>query len=86
VREETGIDALEFAWGEQFIETPPYSKNKVARYYVAETAISAVELPVNPELGKPEHHEFRWLAFDAAAQLAVPRIGAVLDWARQRVD
>jgi 8-oxo-dGTP pyrophosphatase MutT (NUDIX family) len=86
VREETGIDALEFRWGEQFIETPPYSKNKVARYYVAATATSAVELPVNPELGKPEHHEFRWLAFDATAQLAVPRIRAVLDWARQRID
>ena len=35
VREETGIEDLEFRWGEEFIETAPYSKNKVARYYLA---------------------------------------------------
>jgi bis(5'-nucleosidyl)-tetraphosphatase len=85
VREETGIEDLEFHWGEGFIETPPYSRNKVARYYLAETRAAAVKLPVNPELGAPEHHEFRWLSFDAAAALAVPRIRAVLDWARDRL-
>jgi bis(5'-nucleosidyl)-tetraphosphatase len=82
VREETTIDDLEFRWGEQFVETPPYAKNKVARYYVAETHTGDVKLPVNPELGMPEHHEFRWLGFGAAAALTVPRIRAVLDWAR----
>jgi bis(5'-nucleosidyl)-tetraphosphatase len=85
VREETGIDALEFRWGEQFIETAPYSKNKVARYYVAETMSTEVELRVNPQLGTAEHHEHRWLTFDDAKKLAVPRIAAVLDWARERL-
>src|SRR4051812_39295546 len=66
VREETGIEQLEFRWGEQFIETPPYSRNKVARYYLAATAVEAVELPINPGLGRPEHHEFRWLTFEQA--------------------
>jgi bis(5'-nucleosidyl)-tetraphosphatase len=84
VREETGIESLDFRWGEEFVETPPYSRNKVARYYLAETVTPAVELPVNPALGTPEHHEFRWLTFDAATALANERIRAVLEWARQR--
>ena len=84
VREETGIGSLEFRWGEEFVETPPYSKNKVARYYMAETVTPTVELPVNPALGTPEHHEFRWLTFDAATALANERIRSVLEWARQR--
>jgi bis(5'-nucleosidyl)-tetraphosphatase len=82
VREETTIEDLEFRAGESFIETPRYSRNKVARYYVAETRTADVKLPVNPELGMPEHHEFRWLGFDDAAKLVVPRIAAVLEWAR----
>lgn len=85
VREETTIDDLDFRWGEAFIETPPYAKNKVARYYVAETRTSDVKLPVNPELGMPEHQEFRWLRFDDARVLVVPRIAAVLGWAGDRV-
>jgi bis(5'-nucleosidyl)-tetraphosphatase len=58
----------------------------VARYYVAETHTADVKLPVNPELGMPEHHEFRWLGFGAAAALTVPRIRAVLDWARATMN
>jgi 8-oxo-dGTP pyrophosphatase MutT (NUDIX family) len=85
VREETGIEDLDFRWGERFVETPPYSRNKVARYYLAATSSSAVVLPVNPEIGKPEHHEFRWLTFAEAQQRVVPRIGAVLDWAREQL-
>jgi len=85
VREETGIGDLEFRWGEEFIETAPYSKNKVARYYLAATATADVRLPVNPALGAPEHHEFRWLTFDDALALAVPRVQAVLRHARQRI-
>ena len=85
VREETGITDLEFRWGEAFIETPPYAKNKVARYYLAATSTAKIELPVNPELGAPEHHEFRWLNFEAAAALVVPRVRAVLAWARERL-
>ena len=59
VREETGIGELDFRWGEIFHDTEPYSKNKVARYYVAATDAVEVELPINSELGQPEHHEFR---------------------------
>jgi bis(5'-nucleosidyl)-tetraphosphatase len=86
VLEETGIEDLEFRWGGQFTETPPYSKNKVARYFLAETRTASIELPVNPELGAPEHHEWRWLSFEDAAKLSVPRIAAVLNWARGQLD
>jgi 8-oxo-dGTP pyrophosphatase MutT (NUDIX family) len=86
VREETTIDDLEFPWGEDFIETAPYGKDrKVARYYLAATATANVQLPVNPALGRPEHHEFRWLTFDMALTLAVPRLQQVLRQARQRI-
>jgi bis(5'-nucleosidyl)-tetraphosphatase len=86
VREETGIDELEFRWGGEFIETPPYSKNKVARYYLAATATADVKLPISAELGRPEHHEYRWLSFDAAARLVVPRVAAVLGRVSARLD
>jgi bis(5'-nucleosidyl)-tetraphosphatase len=86
VREETGIDDLEFRWGEEFIETEPYSKNKVARYYLAASPGAMVKLPVSAELGRPEHHEFRWLDPAAARKLVVPRLAAVLDWVEGRLD
>jgi bis(5'-nucleosidyl)-tetraphosphatase len=86
VREETGLENLEFNWGEDFIETEPYSRNKVARYYLAESTGGEVKLPVSAELGRPEHHEFRWLTFAAGREITVPRIAAVLSWAEQRLE
>ena len=86
VGEETGIEDLEFRWGEDFVETPPYSKNKVARYYVAATSRENVRLGVNPQLGKAEHHEWRWLTWDEAEQRVVDRLWNVLRWAQDRID
>src|ERR1700761_5456562 len=57
VKEETVIDDLQFNWGEEHYETAPYSNNKIARYYLGETRIERVTLPVSPELGRPEHNE-----------------------------
>jgi bis(5'-nucleosidyl)-tetraphosphatase len=85
VREETTIEDLEFRWGEEFAETLPYGKNKVARYYLGETQTANVKLPVNPELGFAEHQEFRWQRFDEARVLVAPRIAAVLAWALDRL-
>ena len=79
--EETTLVQLDFRWGHAFTETEPYGKNKIARYYLAESPHGKVSLPVSAELGKPEHDEFRWLEFDAARGLLVPRVQAVLDWA-----
>jgi 8-oxo-dGTP pyrophosphatase MutT (NUDIX family) len=86
-REETTIDDLEFAWGESFTETEPYGREKKrARYFVARTNTEAISLPVNPELGKPEHHEWRWCDFESAEQLVNDRLWKVLRWAQELID
>ncbi len=85
VREETGLTALRFPWGEAFCETPPYGRGKVARYYLAVAEQGQVTLPINPQLGRAEHHEYRWLDYRAARALLVPRLQAVLDWAQARL-
>jgi 8-oxo-dGTP pyrophosphatase MutT (NUDIX family) len=81
VREETLISDLQFTWGEEYRETAPYSNNKVARYYVAETHTEHVTLPVSPELGKPEHDESRWLDLAGALSLSSPRVAPIVRWA-----
>jgi len=84
VREETGLSDLDFAWGDDSIETEPYAGGKVVRFYVARSPDGVVSLPINPALGRAEHHEFRWLAPDAAVALTVPRLQRVLQWAFER--
>jgi 8-oxo-dGTP pyrophosphatase MutT (NUDIX family) len=80
VAEETGLDHLEFRWGDRFIETAPYGQGKVARYYVAESPAGDVRLPISPALGRPEHHEYRWVTPEAAEQLVNARLQPVLAW------
>jgi 8-oxo-dGTP pyrophosphatase MutT (NUDIX family) len=82
VTEETSLRDLQFSWGEQFHETAAYGKGKVARYYLAESPAGEVALPINPELGRPEHHEFRWMSYPQARQRLNDRLRAVLDWAQ----
>jgi len=85
VKEETLIDDVQWVWGEEHYETPPYSNNKVARYYVGETRTERVTLPISPELGRPEHNEARW--FDLAGALAIssPRVQPVVNWAAAKI-
>ena len=79
--EEAGISRLEFRWGEVWKETPPYSNGrKVARYTIAETDEAEVRFSVNPDLGRPEHHEYRWVRLDEARDLVADRLQPVLDW------
>ena len=85
VLEETGLADLAYPFGDEFKETLPYSDNKVARYYLAETDAEKIELPVSPELGRPEHHEYRWISFDEAEDLLPPRLGVVLEWAKKTI-
>lgn len=84
-REETGLKDLDFAWGTDYVETAPYAGGKVARYYVARTRNPNVMLPVNPALGRPEHHEYRWVDFTEALALTVPRLQRVVAWAAGKV-
>lgn len=83
VGEETGIKDVQFDWGECYKETGPYSRGKLARYYLGKTSDTYVVMGPSPETGVPEHHEFRWVSFDEAYDLASPRVRAVVQWARQ---
>lgn len=86
VKEETGLTDVDYPFGDEYKETLPYSNNKVARYYLAETEQHAIELPVNTALGRPEHHEYRWVSFDEAEDLLPPRLAGVLEWARNTLS
>jgi 8-oxo-dGTP pyrophosphatase MutT (NUDIX family) len=85
VQEETLINSLQFNWGEDYRETAPYGHKKVARYYLAQTLIEKVTLPVRPELGRPEHNEFRWVTFDQGLTLCSPRLDPIMRWAGETI-
>lgn len=81
VAEETTITDLRFRWGRVYRQTPPYNHGrKVARYYIAETDRTEIELPVNPLLGCPEHSDYCWVNRQQAWSLLTPRVQAVLRW------
>jgi len=89
--EEAGISDLNFKWGHVFKETEPYTgpfnrKKKIARYYIAETTQSKVTFSVNPELGKPEHHEYRWLSHTEVRKLAPGRLIPIIEWANDLIQ
>jgi len=83
IGEETGIDALDFEWGDRYFETGPYSRGKIARYYIAKTDAEQVVMGISPETGRPEHHEWRWVSFDEAYDIGSPRVRLIVQWARQ---
>ncbi|MBW2046838.1 MAG: NUDIX hydrolase [Deltaproteobacteria bacterium] len=68
-------------------ETSPYYSGgkKVARYYIAETSQPEVVFSVNPEIGKPEHHEYRWVSYEELKELAPSRLKAIVEWAHHIV-
>jgi 8-oxo-dGTP pyrophosphatase MutT (NUDIX family) len=84
-REETEIADLAFDWGHDYFETAPYSGHKIARYYLARTHTQRIVLPVNPSLGRPEHHQYRWVDLTEALELAPPRVQPVIAWAAAKV-
>ncbi|HJS22150.1 MAG TPA: NUDIX domain-containing protein [Steroidobacteraceae bacterium] len=81
VREETTLADLTFPWGDMHAETGPYSRGKVARYYLAQTDTEVISLPVNPDIGRPEHSEYRWVDYATAMRLCSARVHPVLQWA-----
>jgi bis(5'-nucleosidyl)-tetraphosphatase len=82
VREETTLQHLVFDWGQDYVETGPYNKGKVARYYIARSDEREVSLPVNPNIGMPEHHEARWVTYEEALAVVTSRLIPVVQWAR----
>ncbi len=85
VREESTIVDLEFPHHRDYVETGPYGRSKIARYYLGVTRTARVTLPVVPELGKPEHHEWRWVDYEQALDLVSPRVLPVVEWAHGRL-
>jgi 8-oxo-dGTP pyrophosphatase MutT (NUDIX family) len=85
VEEETGLSGLAFPWGEAYTDTLPYNRGKVARYYLAVCGDAAVRLPVSAELGRPEHHEYRWMDYGEALARASPRLQPILRWAARQL-
>ena len=83
VGEETGITELSFDWGDRYFETGPYSRGKIARYFIAATVQEQIVMGPSPETGEPEHHEWRWVSFDEAYDLGSPRVRQIVQWARQ---
>ncbi|HFE48111.1 MAG TPA: hypothetical protein ENJ21_02215 [Chromatiaceae bacterium] len=60
---------------------PQWPKIHGRRVYFAETSEQNVVMSVNPELGRPEHDEYRWLEAPDAKRLLGPRPRAILAWA-----
>lgn len=83
--EETGLDDFRLRWGEDHIETERYGRGKIARYYLALVKDGEVNLPVSPELGRPEHHEYRWVTPAEARELLNDRVRRVLSWACSQI-
>lgn len=83
--EETGILEVSFPLGNDFVETAPYNKGKIARYYLGEVISKKVVLGINPKLGHAEHHEYRWVTLAEAEALMVPRLVEVVKWARKKL-
>jgi 8-oxo-dGTP pyrophosphatase MutT (NUDIX family) len=81
VREETTLENLSFDWGKNFVDTGPYNKGKISRYYLARSNDTKVHLPINPELGFPEHQEARWVGLETALAMVSPRLMPVIQWA-----
>jgi bis(5'-nucleosidyl)-tetraphosphatase len=86
IEEETTLTGLLFPWGTEYRETPPYGRGKIARYYLAEAPHGEVDLPVSPELGHPEHDEFRWLSYDEGRALLNERLLPIMSWAHDKVE
>ena len=86
-KEEAGISDLNFPWGYVFKETEPYrGGEKIARYYIAETSQSKVTFSINPELGSPEHHEYRWLTYEEIKKLSSERLLPIIEWAHSLIQ
>jgi len=86
VREETTLDDLSFDWGLEFMETGPYNKGKISRYYIARSKETQVRLPINPDLGMPEHHEACWVDYAKALTMVSPRLQPVVQWAYATIN
>lgn len=86
-KEEAALEDLTFPWGEEGFATAPYGRGgKVATYVPAVTRRTDVVLPVNPALGRAEHHEGRWVTLQDARSLLPPRLQPVFEGVVRRIE
>lgn len=88
--EEASItgDELDFKWGMDHYTTKPFNGHqgkKVGKYFVAKTTREEIILPVNEELGRPEHDWYKWVTYEDGQNLTNHRIGGVLKWANNKI-
>ncbi|MES2528107.1 MAG: NUDIX domain-containing protein [Bdellovibrionota bacterium] len=84
--EETHLKEILISSPELFIDTEPYSNNKVARYFLGiVVGGDDVKITPNPITGVMEHHEFRWVKIKDADDMLVPRLKKVLKWAKENL-
>lgn len=81
--EETGLTLADFipsGMGAPPITYKAGKSMKTATYYFAER-ISDVrpQLPINPDLGHPEHSEWRWFPISSLYDVVPPRLYPVVD-------
>jgi bis(5'-nucleosidyl)-tetraphosphatase len=86
VEEETAIADLDFCWGDAYVDTAPRAGHKTSRYFIAVSPAARVYLPVSAELGRPEHHEFRWVGIGTARLLLGAPLQPVIRWAAGIAD
>ncbi|MEK2688308.1 bis(5'-nucleosyl)-tetraphosphatase [Bdellovibrio sp. GT3] len=86
MQEESGLVDPQFVHGKNFYDTEPYSKGKVARYFLAQiSADQKVVMGISKVLGVPEHQEYRWASAEECEYLFGPRLFRVLAWAKGKL-
>ena len=76
--EESGIDDLDFKWGQQSTSI------KHLTFYIAQTSQDA-HIPQNPESGIYEHDSAEWITFSAMKAKCYPFLVPVVEWAESIV-
>jgi hypothetical protein len=82
----TGIEDLQFDFGESFKETIAYGHGTVTRYFLATTHTSTVDLAIVHPEGSLTHDEWRWVTCDEAEDVLPPRLTHILEWARDKLE
>jgi 8-oxo-dGTP pyrophosphatase MutT (NUDIX family) len=80
-REQTGIDAFEFPWGEVYVDTEAGTGGTNTRYHLARTRIERVQRPIDPGSGRQADPPYCWADLDEAFSLARPEFRPVVAWA-----
>jgi len=85
-RAATGLETLEFPWGEEYRETVAFDDGRVSRYYLAESPDSDVVLRLPADADAEEDYGYAWVTFEEAEDILPPRLALVLDWALRRLS